>query len=192
MMRTKLPFVLAILVAWTSVAAAQRGDSGIGRRGARVGGVAAARGAPGTAEERQALQRRVREAFSGVVRRTLKLDAAQMQTLLRVDQKFQQQRRALQRDEREARLGLRAAMQDSTARDQEKIARYLDGLIQGQRRRADLLDAEQKELATFLTPLQRAQYFALRERMDRRLQEMEERRGQAPESGRGLPPPFEH
>jgi Spy/CpxP family protein refolding chaperone len=82
-------------------------------------------------------------------------------------------------------------MVDSTARDQDKIAQYLDRLVQGQRKRADLLEAEQKEFATFLTPLQRAQYFALRERMDRRVQEMEERRGQGPESGRVVPPPPE-
>ena len=184
-MRTKLSFVLAGLVTCTSVGAAQRGDSGLGRRGAL------GRAAPGTLQERQALQRRVREAFSGVVRRELKLDASQMQTLLRVDQKYQQQRRALQREERETRLNLRAVMVDSTARDQDKIAQYLDRLVQGQRKRADLIEAEQKEFATFLTPLQRAQYFALRERMDRRVQEMEERRGQGPESGRAVPPPPE-
>lgn len=184
-MRTTLSFVLAGLVTCTSVAAAQRGDSGLGRRGAL------GRAAPGTLQERQALQRRVREAFSGVVRRELKLDASQMQTLLRVDQKYQQQRRALQREEREARLGLRAAMLDSAARDQNKIAQYLDQLVQGQRKRADLLDGEQKEFATFLTPLQRAQYFALRERMERRLQEMQERRGSAPEGRAGGAPPLD-
>jgi len=114
-----------------------------------------------------------------------------MQTLQRVDQKYEQQRRGVLRDERDARLNLKAAMQDSTGHpDQDKIATYLDQLVHGQRRRAELLEAEQKELSNFLSPLQRAQYFSLKERLTRKLLEL-----QADSSGtrgggrRGLGPP---
>lgn len=141
----------------------------------------------GTPTERQALQRRVRQAFAGVVRRQLNLDAAKMQQLQRVDQKYEQQRREVLRSEREARFNLKAAMQDSAGHpDQDKIAQYMDQLVHGQRQRADLLEGEQKELAAFLSPLQRAQYFALKERVARKLMELQPdsvagRRG-------GLPP----
>ena len=83
--------------------------------------------------------------------------------------KFEQQRRVLNVDERQARLALKAAMEDSAGRDQSKISQSLDQLVAAQRRRADLLEAEQKELATFLTPFQRAQYLSLQERLVRRL-----------------------
>jgi hypothetical protein len=36
-----------------------------------------------------------------------------------------------------------------------------------------LLEAEQKELSTFLSPLQRAQYFSLKERLTKKLLEVQ-------------------
>src|SRR4051812_15717246 len=149
-------------MAWATVSRAQVAESATAapmrpRRGVQQ---QLGRGAP---NNRQALQQRIRQAFAGVVRRQLNLNAAQMQTLQRTDQKYEQERRAVVREEREARFNLRAAMQDSTGHpDQDKVAQYLDQLVRGQRRRVDLLESEQKDLATFLTPLQRAQYFALK------------------------------
>lgn len=135
---------------------------------------------------RQALQRQVREAFANVVRKQLNLNDEQMQSLQRVDAKYERQRRGLLREERQERLELQAAMADSTSADQSRISRQLDALIQSQRKRADLLDAEQKELSSFLTPLQRAKYFAVKERLNRRLQQLI----QADSAGRrGGPPP---
>lgn len=144
----------------------------------------------GVPNERQALQRRVRQAFAGVVRRQLNLDATKMQQLQRVDQKYEQQRREVLRSEREARLNLKAAMQDSSGHpDQDKIAQYMDQLVQGQRKRADLLDGEQKELAAFLSPLQRAQYFSLKERITRKLMELQTDSTRARSGRRGVEPP---
>jgi hypothetical protein len=158
----------------------------VARRAQRGGQQELGRGVP---NDQQVLRQRVRQAFAGVVRKQLNLNAAQMQTLQRTDQKYEQQRRAVVLDEREARLGLRSAMEDSTGHpDQEKIAQYLDQLVRGQRRRAELLDAEQKELATFLLPLQRAQYFSLKERLARKLLELQADSSAGP-GRRGFPPP---
>jgi hypothetical protein len=127
-----------------------------------------------TPNDRQLLQRRVRQAFAGVVQKQLNLNPAQMQTLQRTDQKYEQQRRGVVIDERNARLSLKAAMEDSSGHpDQDKIAESLDQLVRGQRRRAELLEAEQKELSTFLSPLQRAQYFSLKERLTKKLLEVQ-------------------
>lgn len=140
---------------------------------------------------RQALVRQVRQAFANVVRKQLSLSDDQMQSLQRVDTKYEQQRRALLRDERQARLGLQAAMTDSASADQAGIARQLDVLVESQRKRADLLGAEQKELSSFLTPLQRAKYFAMKERLNRRLQELAQGDSAGRRGGRaaGAPPP---
>ncbi len=163
--------------------AVQRADSSAvrGRNRAQQPGTPAAR--------RQALEGRVRRALAGVVRKQLGLNDEQMLKLQRVDQKYDQQRRAMVRSERQTRQALRAAMQDSTP-DQAKIARYMDDLVAAQHRRADLLGNEQKELAGFLTPLQRAKYQALRERLTRTMQNLQrggagDRRGAA---GRGARP----
>jgi Spy/CpxP family protein refolding chaperone len=146
--------------------ATQRADSAAlrGRTTAQQPGTPAAR--------RQALEGRVRQALAGVVRKQLGLNDEQMLKLQRVDQKYDQQRRAMLRSERQTRQALRIAMQDSTP-DQEKIARYMDDLVAAQHRRADILGDEQKELSGFLTPLQRAKYQALRERLTRTLQNVQ-------------------
>jgi hypothetical protein len=184
--------VAGALLACASVVGAQAAESGtaaqVPRRLQRGAQQQLGRGAP---NERQVLQQRVRRAFNEVVRRQLNLSAPQMQTLQRTDQKFEQQRRAVVLEEREARLNLAAAMQDSTGHpDQDKIAQYLDQLVRGQRRRAELLESEQKEFSTFLSPLQRAQYFALKERLGKKLQELraDSLGGRA---GRGGLPPIE-
>src|SRR5512138_1827757 len=51
---------------------------------------------------RQALVRQVRQAFARTVQRQLSLTDEQMQSLQRADGKYEQQRRALLRDERQA------------------------------------------------------------------------------------------
>lgn len=135
--------------------------------------------------EQQALVRRLRQAFGGVVRRQLNLNDENWQKFERVDRQFQRQRNQLQRGERQTRFALKAAMEDTAGVDQNKIAQYLTELTQAQRRRADLIEAEQKELATFLTPLQRAKLQALREQLNRRVAQMQQQG--AP--GRRGPPP---
>lgn len=135
---------------------------------------------------RQALQKQVRQAFANAVRKQLDLNDDQMRSLQRADANFERQRRGLLREERQARVDLAAAMADSTSPDQSRIARQLDVLLQSQRKRADLLESEQKELSGFLTPLQRAKYFAMKERLNRRLQQL----AQGDSTGRrGGPPP---
>ena len=174
-MRATRPILLVLLMSCASVVGAQVAESAaparVQRRAQRGAQQQLPRAVP---KEQQLLRQRVRQAFAGVVRKQLNLNAAQMQTLQRTDQKYEQQRRAVVLGEREARLGLKSAMEDSTGHpDQDKIAQYLDQLVQGQRRRAELLEAEQKELSGFLSPLQRAQYFALKERLNRKMQELQ-------------------
>ena len=124
--------------------------------------------------EQQALVRRIRQAFGGVVQRQLNLSSENFAKFQRVDRQFQQQRNQLQRGERQTRLALKAAMEDTGTVDQAKIAGYLNELTQAQRKRADLIDAEQKELSTFMTPLQRAKLQALREQLNRRIAQMQQ------------------
>jgi len=125
--------------------------------------------------ERQILQRQVRQAWIGAVRRQLNLNDQQMRALNQVNAKFERQRGEIQRDEREARLALRSAMEDTSATDQNaRIEQQMNVLVQAQHRRADLFEAEQKELAGFLTPLQRARFANLQERLARQLQQMQQ------------------
>ena len=187
----RLTAIVAALVGSATVASAQSTESGAGAQNpARPLRESQQQPGRGTPTERQALQRQVRQAFARVVRRQLNLDAGKMQQLQRVDQKYEQQRRQVLKSEREARLNLKTAMQDSTGHpDQDKIAQYMDQLVHGQRERADLLEGEQKELAAFLSPLQRAQYFALKERVTRKLMELQTDSAAGRARQRRPPPP---
>jgi Spy/CpxP family protein refolding chaperone len=158
------------LLSITSVSSAQDGRAG--RVGSRQGGQRASRAAG-----QQPLARELRQRFAGVVQRQLNLSDENAKRLEKVDSQFEQQRTALRREERQARLGLRAALADTANVDQAKIAQYMDQLTRGQRRRAEILESEQKELATFLTPLQRAKLQGLREQLVQRVNQIQRQNG---------------
>jgi hypothetical protein len=147
---------------------------------------------PEKVDDRSALQRQVRQAFNQAVRRRLNLNDEQMRNLQRVNRKYDEQRRDLLRSERSSRQGLAATMRDTTIADQArqaKISQYMDELVQSNRRRADLLENEQKDLAGFMTPMQRAQFSAMRDRFNRRVQELDQDSTAAAPGRRGGPPP---
>ena len=146
---------------------------------------------------RAALERQVQQQLWRVTRARVGLTDAQMRQLGPVNQKFEQRRRAILREERQTRQALRSAMLDSAnsaSADQSRVSAHLDRLLQLERERIDLLQEEQRELAKFMTPVQRAKYMALQEQVRRRLEQMRAR-GRAGEEGapgsrRGrLPPP---
>jgi hypothetical protein len=147
-----------------------------GKAGARLDrGRAAAKG-----EANLPVRQQVRQAFLARVRDELKLDPPKMRHLNQTEQSFTRQRNELNLSERQTRQALAAAMQDSTP-DQGKIDGYINQLIQAQRKRADLVEAEQKELSSFLTPMQRAQYLALNQQLQARMRQFNQ-------AGRGVPP----
>ena len=126
---------------------------------------------------RAQLERQVQRMLYQMTRRRVGLTDPQMNQLLPINQRFEGQRRAILRQERETRLALRDAMRDSAQVDQGKITGYLDKLVQLQHQRVDLIEQEQKDLAQFMTPLQRARYTALQEQVRRRVEQMRRRNG---------------
>jgi hypothetical protein len=134
--------------------------------------------------DRVQLRQQVRQAWQRAVRRQLNLNDEQARSLNQVNVKYDRQRAEVFRDERQARLGLKAAMEDTTAADQNaRVEQQMNVLVQAQRRRADLFENEQKELAGFLTPLQRARFTVLQERLAAQLQKI------APAATPDGPPP---
>jgi hypothetical protein len=121
---------------------------------------------------RQALEQRVRQRMAVIVQQRLRLNADQMRRLGEVNRDMETQRRLLQQQERDARIGLRAEVARGDSANQDRVARYVDQLIDVQRRRIDLLAREQRVLADFMTPVQRAQYLAMQDQLRRRLEEM--------------------
>jgi hypothetical protein len=162
------------------------------RRDVALPRAGAGRQMPGEAGDanRAQLERRFRQTLYQMTRRRVGLSDAQMTQLVPINQRFETQRRAIQRQERQTRLALRDAMQDSTHADQAKITGYLDKLVQLQRQRVDLIAQEQQDLAAVMTPLQRARYTALQEQVRRRVEQMvRQKRAGADSSLERTPPP---
>ena len=129
--------------------------------------------APGAQKQgRQQLEQQFRRGVARVVKQRLGLSDDQMSKLSRSSAQYEGRRRALFQQERAERLALRAEMQAGASGDQGKIAGSLDRLLQLQRSRIELQIEEQREYATFMSPLQRAKYFALQEQLRRRLEGM--------------------
>ena len=170
-MLARLPaLVLALAFAFAAPAAAQRVQSA------------------GDSIQRplvQALQRRVLE----VVQQTLGATDQQMRQLVEVTRKYEGERRELNQRDREARQTIRAEVLRDSLADQEKVARMLDQLVDVQRRRLDVFAREQHDLAGFLTPVQRAKYATLQDRLRKKVDQLRQQRqekGLAPGQRRRL------
>jgi Spy/CpxP family protein refolding chaperone len=170
-MFVRLLIAVALTAApFTPLHAQRAGDSLLGRPGGPA---------------RQELERRFRERSAEIVRRQLQLNDNQMSRLQGVNRQFETQRVALFAEERRARQALRAEL-TSTNPNQQKVATLLDQLMGVSRRRFDIQASEQRELAKFLTPVQRAKYFGLQNQLRQRVEEVQKRGGQR--GGRRLPP----
>ena len=160
---------------------------------ARGGGGGRAQAAVGTQQDRAALERRFRENFGAEVKRRLQLTDDQMTRLMAVNQGLDEQRRQLFGQEREARIGLRTELANPDDRvNQQRVAELLDTVLRLQRSRLELVEREQRELSSFLTPVQRARYQAFVDFVQRRMDDMDGRgaRGGPPGGpGRGKRPP---
>ena len=134
-----------------------------------------------TRPNRANLERQVRERIAQVTKERLGATDQQMAKLQETNTKFDEKRRVVVDQERDVRMSLRDEMLRPDSARQGQVAALLDRVIKTQRQRVDLQEQEQKELAGFLTPLQRAKYFALEQQVRQRVNQMR----QAPMQGRG-------
>ncbi len=128
---------------------------------------------------RDSLEARVRERMAAAIQRQVGLNDDQMRRLTATTRKYEAQHRDLFVRERRARTGLREELELGDTTRQAQVQRLLDEMLQVQRQRFDLIEAEQKELATFMTPHQRARYFGMQEQIRRRVDEMRQQQGGA-------------
>ncbi len=123
-----------------------------------------------SAQERAQLERRFEDRLAEIVQRELRTTPEQTRRLGAVTQRFEQQRRPLFQREMELRRELRQQLGGSSP-DERRVDGAMRELLQLQRRRIDLIEAEQASLAEFLNPVQRARYLALQENLRRRVEQ---------------------
>jgi Spy/CpxP family protein refolding chaperone len=163
---------------------------------------AGAQGNPGRVGRRGMLQqqgpppdsvRRNRQQMEGQVGRRveermktlLNLTDAQMVKVREINVRYQQRRQMLGQQERDIRMSLREEAIGADSTRQAQVDDLLKRLMTAMRQRIDLLEQEQKDLSTVLTPLQRATYMGIEEQMRMQI----ERARMQQQGGRMGPPP---
>ena len=149
----------------------------IGVGGARHGEAQVRREGEGAQPPRAELEQRVRQRFASVLQERLQLSDEQMRQLQASSRRFEGRRRTLLEQERDVRIGLRNELLAEGSANEQRVSRLLDQMIAIQRQRIMLVEEEQRELAGFLTPVQRAKYLALQDQLHRRMEDMRRQGG---------------
>ncbi len=158
---------------------------------------AGAQGGPpptGAGESRRggrAIEQQLQQRIMQIMKDRLSLNDEQLEQLTEVTRQFEQQRRSVRSEDYRLRTALRTQLMAGDTASQQRVAELLERMPAVERRRIDLMEAEQRELAKFLTPVQRARYLALQDEIRRNMEQIRARRsdgnpnsGGPPHSGR--------
>ena len=135
--------------------------------------------------DRAQLEQRFRSRLATLLKTQLGLNDDQMRQLSDVNQRFDLQRRELNRREMMTRRSVREEVLKGDSADNGRVDQLMKDQFKIEHERIDLVEAEQRELSKFLTPVQRARYLGVQEQVRR---EMDQIRGRAMQ-GWGDPPP---
>ena len=131
----------------------------------------------GTARPRlEELRRRVRERVAQRIQQDLQLSPDQMQRLRATVGAYAGRRRDLEARQRELRQALGGQLRPGIAAKPDSVARLTDELLDVRVRYAESFRDEQREVARYLDPVQRAKLMLLRDRLTNRAQEFRRRR----------------
>jgi len=128
---------------------------------------------------RAALEQQFRERTAKLAQQRLGLTDAQLARLEQSSARFAPQHQQLAAQERDIRGQLRQEMMAGNSANQQHVSELLDASLRLQKQRIAIVEAEQKDLAAFLTPVQRARYLVLQAQFKKRTDEL-----RGPGSGR--------
>lgn len=171
-----LQSILLLLVAVVSLPGSVNAQSGTqgGPPGGPPGG--SMRGMRGDDPRRAGLEKQFQQRVEGIVKQRLQLTDEQAVKLRDVASRTEGARRTLRFDEMRSRQAMREELLAGDNANETRIAELLEQMPRLERRRLELLEQEQKELAKFLSPVQRARYFALQDELRRGMQDLQRRR----------------
>jgi len=130
------------------------------------------------------LRAQIESTFTRRVQQDLNLSPDQATKLRATQERFGTRRREVMQQQLARRQALANQMQPGIAANSDSVRKLMDGIQTG---RADMLKIEQdqdREMAGYLSPVQRARYQQMRERFMQRIGEMRMERRE----GRGMRP----
>ncbi len=133
---------------------------------------------PNDSAEARQLRDRIEQRFSERVQQDLNLTSDQATKLRTTQELYSGRRRTLQQQQQERRRAIDDQMQPGVAANQDSLRNLLDGQRAGRAELSKIEQDEDREMAGYLTPVQRARYQQMRGRLMQRVVEMQlERRG---------------
>jgi hypothetical protein len=123
------------------------------------------------------LRARIEERFAARVQEQLGLNNQQTTRLKATSQTFGARRRELRQRERQVREALWNQLQPGVAASGDSVTKLTDAMTELKLRSAQTARDEMKELATFLSPVQRARLYLMREQFHDRVKRAHGHRG---------------
>lgn len=140
---------------------------------------------PRRAEE---LRREIEQRFTERVKEALGLNDEQAARMRGVQAMVAEKRRVLEMQERQMRMALGNQLRPGIAANPDSVTRLVNALTAQRVAFAETFQDEMRELATFLSPVQRGQYFLMRDRLMMQIEEL--RRSMQQQMRQGRRPPL--
>lgn len=123
---------------------------------------------------------RIEQAFLQRTKEELRLTDEQTERMRSVVVAWGEKRRVLEDEERALRRTIDGELRPGVAADAAVLTRSIDALTANRVAYAQSFQGEMQELAAFLSPVQRAQFLMLRDRLLMRVREMQQGRAAPP------------
>lgn len=138
---------------------------------------------------RAMLMQRIQDRFAARVQEELGLTDAQTSKMRQTTTKWFGYRSDLDAQQRQLRQSLAAQLRPGVAADKDSVSRLINQLLDLKVKYAESFKQESGEMSGYLTPVQQAQYFVMRERLlDRIIEAREQRMKDRPQGqGQGVP-----
>ena len=145
----------------------------------------AAQGAPARPDSARVerLRGEVERRFGERVQRELRLTPDQATNLRATHERFAARRRGVMERQRDLRQALDDQMQPGVAANADSVRKLMDALQAGRAEMLRIEEEEDREMAGYLSPVQRARLQIMRQRFSERVQELRRERGRR--GGRG-------
>jgi protein CpxP len=137
---------------------------------------AAAQRADSTAKS-DSLRHRIEERFASRVQSELGLTNEQTAKLRSTSRQFGARRSELHARHQQLREALSGQLKPGVAANQDSVAKLTDAMVELRVASAQATRDEMREVAKYLTPVQRARFFVMRDRLHHRMKEVREHRG---------------
>jgi hypothetical protein len=123
------------------------------------------------------LRAQVERRFAEHVRRELDLSDDQATKLRATHERYAERRRTLMQRQQEVRRALDDQMRPGVAANGDSVRKLMDALQAGRGDGLKLEQEEDREMAGYLSPVQRARFQTMRERFLQRVQQLRRERG---------------